>query len=124
MGILDRLLGRKQEQPAEGSNGMHAVLITFTSSASLDDLKAPFTDYANALREMQGLILKTWIRDGSTLGGFHVFASRQDAEAYLNSELAAGLTSNPAFSDFQFRHFAVLEELSAMTGSPQAVLAR
>ena len=103
---------------------MHAVLITFTSSASLDDLKAPFTDYANALREMQGLILKTWIRDGSTLGGFHVFASRQDAEAYLNSELAAGLTSNPAFSDFQIRHFAVLEELSAMTGSPQAVLAR
>ena len=124
MGILDRLLGRKQEQPAEGSNGMHAVLITFTSSASLDDLKASFTDYANALREMQGLILKTWIQDGSTVGGFHVFASRQDAEAYLNSELAAGLTSNPAFSDFQIRHFAVLEELSAITGSPQAVLAR
>ena len=31
---------------------MHAVLITFTSSASLDDLKEPFTDYANALRRM------------------------------------------------------------------------
>lgn len=124
MGILDRLLGRKQEQPAEGSNGMHAVLITFTSSASLDDLKAPFTDYANALRGMQGLIVKTWIRDGSTVGGFHVFASRKDAEGYLNSDLAASLTSNPAFSDFDIRHFDVLEELSAMTGSPQAVLAQ
>ncbi len=124
MGILDRLLGRKQEQPAEGDRSMHAVLITFTSSASLDELKAPFTDYANALRGIQGLIVKTWIRDGSTLGGFHIFANRQDAESYLSSEMVAGLTSNPAFSDFQIRHFDVLEELSAITGSPQAVLAQ
>jgi hypothetical protein len=124
MGILDRLLGRKQELPAKEDNSMHAVLITFTSSASLDDLKGPFTDYANALRAMQGLIAKTWTREGSTLGGFHIFASRQDAENYLNSEMVAGLTSNPAFSDFQIRHFDVLEELSAITGSPQAALAR
>ncbi len=124
MGIVDRLLGRKQEKSAKEGNSVHAVLITFTSSASLDDLKAPFTDYANALRGVQGLVLKTWIRDGSTVGGFHIFASRQDAEGYLNSEMVAGLTSNPAFSDFQIRHFDVLEELSAMTGSPQAVLAQ
>lgn len=102
---------------------MHAVLITFTSSAGLDELKAPFTDYANALRGIEGLVSKTWIRDGSVLGGFHIFASRTDAENYLNSEMVAGLTSNPAFSDFQIRHFGVLQELSAMTGSPQAVLA-
>jgi hypothetical protein len=124
MGILDRLLGRSQEQPAKEDNSMHAVLITFTSSASLDDLKALFTDYANALRGVHGLIAKTWIRDGSTLGGFHVFASRQDAEGYLDSEMVAGLTSAPAFSDFQIRQFDVLDELSAITGSPQAALAR
>jgi hypothetical protein len=123
MGILDRLR-RKQEQPAKEGNSMHAMLITFTSSASLDDLKAPFTDYANALRAIQGLIAKTWIRDGSTLGGFHVFATQRDADNYLNSEMVVGLTSNPAFSDFQIRHFDVLEELSAITGSPQAALAR
>jgi hypothetical protein len=98
---------------------MHAVLITFKSSASLDDLKAPFTDYANALRGVTGLVAKTWIRDGSTLGGFHIFTSRQDAENYLSSRMVAGLTANPAFSDFQIRHFDVLDELSAMTGSPQ-----
>jgi hypothetical protein len=124
MGILDRLLGRKQEKSAKESNSMHAVLITFTSSANLDDLKAPFTDYANALKGVEGLVSKTWIREGSTLGGFHIFATRQNAENYLNSEMVAGLTSNPAFSDFQIRHFDVLEELSAVTGSPQAALAR
>jgi len=102
---------------------MHAVLITFTSSASLDDLKGPFTDYANALRGMPGLAAKTWIREGSTFGGFHIFTNRQAAENYLDSEMAAGLRSNPAFSDFEIRHFDVLDELSAITGSPQAARA-
>ena len=98
---------------------MHAVLITFESSADLDDLKGPFTDYANALLTMSGLVAKTWIRDESTLGGFHIFESREDAEGYLSSEMAAGLIANEAFSDFQIRHFEVLDELSAITGSPQ-----
>jgi hypothetical protein len=102
---------------------MHAVLITFSSAVGLDDLKGPFTDYANALKRVTGLVAKTWIQDGPTLGGFHVFASRQAAEDYLNSQMVADLTSNPAFSDFQIRHFNVLDELSAITGSPQAVRA-
>ena len=102
---------------------MHAVLITFTSSAGLSELQGPFTDYAHALRSMTGLVAKTWIRDGSTLGGFHIFTSREAADNYLSSDLAAGLTSNPAFSDFQIRHFDILEELSAITHSPQAVRA-
>jgi hypothetical protein len=68
-------------------------------------------------------VAKTWIRDGSTLGGFHIFTSQEAAENYLKSEMVAGLTANPAFSDFQIRHFDVLDELSAITGSPQAVRA-
>jgi len=102
---------------------MHTVLITFTSSASVDDLKGPFTDIANALRGVSGLVAKTWIQDGSTLGGFYIFTSRQAAENYLNSQMVADLTSNPAFSNFQIRHFDVLDELSAITGSPQAARA-
>ena len=51
---------------------MHAVLITFTTSAGLDDLKGPFTEYAKALKDRDGLVAKTWIHDGTTLGGFHI----------------------------------------------------
>jgi hypothetical protein len=98
---------------------MHAVYITFTSSATLGDLKGPFTEYANALKDRDGLVAKTWIHDGTTLGGFHIFTDRSKAEAYLNSEMAAGLTSNPAFSNFEIRHFDILDELSAITRSPQ-----
>ena len=103
---------------------MHAVLITFTSSASLDALKAPFTDYAKALRGVKGLVAKTWIREGTTLGGFHIFTRQEEAENYLKSQMVAGLTSNKAFSNFQIRHFDVLDELSAITGSPKATLTK
>ena len=102
---------------------MHALLITFQSAASVDDLKGPFREYAEALCSVPGLVAKTWIGDGETLGGFHIFESRAEAETYLGSEMVAGLTSNPAFSDFSIDHFEVLDELSRITGTPQQVLA-
>lgn len=103
---------------------MHAVLITFKSEAGLADLKQPFTDYAVALRDVDGPISKTWIRDGDVLGGFHVFASEADAQRYLGSEMVAGLTSNEAFSGWEINHYDVLDEFSRITGSPQAALVR
>lgn len=101
---------------------MHAVLITFRSTAPREVLVEPFTDYANALTSVEGLISKTWIGDGATIGGFHLFTDREGAEAYLGSEMVAGLTSNPAFSGFEIRHFEVLDELSRITGSPNVAL--
>jgi hypothetical protein len=102
---------------------MHAVLITFTTQATLDELAGPFTDYAHDLCSMDGLVSKTWIHDGNTLGGFHVFTSRAAADAYLGSDMAAGLIANPAFSDFTIHHYEILDELSAITGSPRIPLA-
>ena len=96
---------------------MHAVLITFQSAAGTDDLAGPFAEYARALTAVPGLVTTTWLQDGATLGGFHLFADRRAAERYLDSELAARLTANPAFSGFAIRHFGVLEELSRITGS-------
>lgn len=101
---------------------MHAVLITFRSEAARGNLVGPFTDYAKALTAVDGLVAKTWIGDGKTLGGFHIFADREAADGYLASEMVAGLTSNPAFSGFEIRHFEVLDELSRITGSPSAAL--
>lgn len=102
---------------------MHAVLITFTSSVSIDQLEQPFKDYADALCAVRGLITKTWIKDGETLGGFHVFTSRATADAYLGSDMVAQLTSNPAFESFRVDHYEVLEELSITTGTPHRQLA-
>ena len=102
---------------------MHAVLITFQSTAEFDSLVGPFTDYAHALATVPGLVTKTWLRDGATLGGFHLFTGRAAAESYLNGTMVAGITANPAFGEFRIQHFSVLEGLSQITGIPHSVAA-
>ena len=91
---------------------MHALVVTFESGAALDALAEPLAAYARALRTVPGLRATTWLHAGAILGGFHLFASRRAAEAYLNSELVAGLTANPAFTRFRIEHYAVLDALS------------
>jgi hypothetical protein len=100
---------------------MRAVLVSFESSASLADVVEPFTNYAWAMANVPGLISKTWIADGSTVGGFHIFVDQESADQYFESELYAGVLANPAFSNFEMRQFDVLDELSAITGSPQSL---
>lgn len=103
---------------------MYAMLITFHSATDLDSLAGQFTEYARALRGVEGLILATWIQDGSALGWFYVFASRRAAEEYLGGDLMAELTANPAFTQFHIRRYAVLAELSCMTGTPRPLATR
>ena len=95
---------------------MYGLLITFEADAPLEDLAAPFVDYAEALNQMPGLLKKAWLHDGRTLGGFHLFASKADADGYMASPLAQGLMATDGFDNFEANGFEVLEELSAMTG--------
>ena len=95
---------------------MHAVLIRFSSSVPLTDLAAPFRDYAEALRELPGLAAKTWIANGTEVGGFHVFDDERAARAYLDGALFGSVRDNPAFDGFIIDHFEVLEELSVWCG--------
>ena len=99
---------------------MHAVLVTFRSSVQAEELVEPFTQYAEQMRSVPGLVEKTWIRDEEILGGFHVFLSRADADRYLGGDMVAGLTSNEAFSDFTITRYDVLDGLSELTGTPMS----
>ena len=98
---------------------MHAVLVTFRSAVAPDALAELFGRHAEALQAVPGLVMKTWLHDGETLGGFHLFATRETAEEYLASGLAAGLAAHPALAARAVRHFAVLGELSHATGTPR-----
>jgi len=99
---------------------MHAVLVTFESAASLTDLAAPFAAYADAVRATPGLASKNWLNDGTTVGGFHLLADQASAERYLEGELFAGITTNPAFQQYRVEHITVLDELTAVTGGALA----
>jgi quinol monooxygenase YgiN len=104
----------------KGAAPMHAVLVTFESAASLDELAAPFAAYAEAVRATPGLASKTWLNDGTTLGAFLLFADQASAERYLEGELFAGIKTNPAFQQLRIEHFTVLDELTAVTGGALA----
>lgn len=94
---------------------MHALLITFTSSASEQELQTVASEFAEVVRDVPGLLSKAWLADGSTSGGFYLFADRAAADAYANGQLVEKLRAYPAFSDFTFRNFEVDPELSART---------
>ena len=95
---------------------MHAVHITFHSTTPADDLVAPFTDFAAALQHVPGFVSKAWLALDDRLGGFYVFTDEASAQAYLASPMVADLQATDGFSDFEVTTFAVIDDLSAMTG--------
>lgn len=97
---------------------MYALMITFRSQIPTTQLAEPFEQYAHELCKQPGLISKAWIQNGDTVGGFHLFNNKATADAYVSSDLAAGLQAIDGFEDFDVRGFDVLEDLSTITGVP------
>ncbi len=94
---------------------MHAVIITFQTSAPPESLGEMMRGFADALLGVEGFVSKVWLHDGDTLGGSYLFDSEQAASAYLQSELVSGLQANESFHDFDVRTFAVIGDLTAIT---------
>jgi len=95
---------------------MYGLLVTFQAEAELADLRRPFEEYAEGLNQQPGFISKAWLQDGNTLGGFHLFESKNAADAYLGSAQAAGLMATDGFDGFETSGFTVIDGLSALTG--------
>jgi hypothetical protein len=96
---------------------MHALHITFTSTAPVEQLRPAAIDVAEVLRTVPGFVAKTWLVDGAHHGGFYLFTDRAAAEAYRDGPLVTGLREHPAFDDFEVRGWDVDEELGALTGA-------
>lgn len=94
---------------------MHALFVTFHSTARLEDLRDPFLEAASAICDTPGLLSKTWLQEGERLGGFYLFRDASAAQSYLDGPIVANLMTQPAFSDFEVRHLTALEDLSAIT---------
>jgi hypothetical protein len=97
------------------------VLITFHSDAALADLREPFLEAAPAIRDVPGLISKTWLQRGATLGGFYLFTDSGAAQAYLDGEIITSTKAMPIFSNFSVEQYEVIEEMSAITNGLGAV---
>lgn len=104
---------------------MHAVLVTYENDTPADQLRnhPDNFEYAKALKKVPGLISKTWINDGKTLGGFHVFTDKASAEAFINGEMFQGaVVKDTSNRNVQVKHFAVFSELTAMSGGSTKTL--
>ncbi len=95
---------------------MYALHVTFTSTIDAADLRDGQIEFAEHLATVPGFVSKSWLRDGSTLGGFYLFRTREAAEAYLDGPLFGLLRANAAFRDLTVRGYTVDTELAALAG--------
>ena len=80
---------------------------------------------AEPIAAITGLQWKLWLMDEANhmAGGIYLFDSPNDAQAYLNSLIVAGLSKHPQIMDIEVKVFGVDDELSAITKGPLARIA-
>jgi hypothetical protein len=80
---------------------------------------------ARAIATIPGLIWKVWILDeaASELGGMYLFASRAEAQAYLDGPILAHLRHDPRVVRVTHQLWDT-HALSALTRAPEAVPAK
>jgi hypothetical protein len=82
-----------------------------------EELEAGAVDLAPAFAGIPGCFEKTWLTDPSsnTYGGVYKFRDRAALDAYLASDLFAGVKSNPSFTNVRARAFGVMERPTEIT---------
>jgi hypothetical protein len=67
--------------------------------------------------ELDGLLAKIWIADpeSGTKGAVYLFSERTALDAYLQSDLFAGILAEPSFEGTSWRSYNVVDELTART---------
>jgi len=103
---------------------MHAVLIRFKPTFAIESMKAQIAALATELCTVEGLVMKTWITQGPVVGGFHVFATREAADRFVDGPHIEGIMDDDRFTDIDVRHYDILDEPSAINGTPREPLAK
>jgi hypothetical protein len=98
---------------------LHVRTTTRTSPGAI---LAGSTGPAQAIAAVPGLIWKVWILDeaASELGGVYLFASRAQAQAYVDGPILAHLRHDPVVERVECRLWDT-HALSAITRAPEAV---
>ena len=94
--------------------------INFKFSVSPAEYTEAVTPLAEPIAATPGMAWKVWIMNGDERegGGVYLFESGAAVDAYLNSEIVAGIVSHPALSEFSVKQFDVMEKVTAVTRGP------
>ena len=94
--------------------------INMKYSAPIDQLAKAFMELAQPIADVSGLKWKVWLHNGEekTCGGIYLFEDDASVQGYLDSEIVAGIGTNPALSDVSIKVFDVLPDHSKITRAP------
>jgi hypothetical protein len=87
------------------------------TAAEYEEAVAPLAD---PISKANGLLWKVWIinEEENEAGGIYLFKDAASVNAYMNSEIVAGIVSHPKLSDISAKHFDAMEDVSAVTRAP------
>ena len=97
---------------------MHVQIITFgLKGISEEDYSKIAEAVAPAIAAMPGLVSKAWLAnpETNTYGGAYIWQDRGAMEAYAETEVFKGMTTNPHFEGVTVKDFAVLENPTHIT---------
>ena len=97
---------------------MHIQIINFNlEGINRAEYEAVCDDLAEAFASLPGLISKHWLADeeNNTYGGVYIWETRDACDAYLNSELFAGIGANAALVNIVSKDFDVIEGPTRVT---------
>jgi hypothetical protein len=98
---------------------MYAVLVTYENDTPVEEAKQHPDNFgfAEELKSVDGFMMKTWLNDGATFGGFYIFADKHKADAFINSELfQSAVPGDSSNRNVQIKGFEVFDELSGKSG--------
>jgi hypothetical protein len=97
---------------------MQILIINFSlDGMSEQDFANACDELAPAFAEVPGLVSKVWLADRAegVYGGVYTFDSAQALDAYLQSDLFAGIGATPGLANISVRRYGVLDGPTRVT---------
>jgi len=98
----------------------------FSYSVSDEEYVAEISALADQFAAVDGLVWKIWTQnpEQDRAGAVYLFRDEASVQAFLDSDLVAGVVSNPTLSDFRVSTYAVMGAETRMTRGPVDPIAR
>ena len=97
---------------------MEIVIVNFSLDGMSESAYEGLCDeVAPAFAAVPGLVSKVWLADRAegVFGGVYTFAAAADVDAFLASELFAGVGATPGLVNMSVRRFGVIEAPTSVT---------
>lgn len=97
---------------------MHALFVNFSvPDKAPEEVTELFEPLVPSFGNLPGNLAKIWLADTTVgrYGALYLWHSSEDMEAYLASDLWQSVQNHAAFTDFDVRGFAVIEEFTKAT---------